>query len=232
MKNSEKILQITAGKGPAECTWVAAQVLKKIMDEAQRCGLKTTVLSREVGSENGTIETAIVRFSGKEVDQFAAQWIGTIQWIGKSTFRKFHKRKNWYIGVFEVETSTDQAFSEQDVDFQAMRSSGPGGQHVNKVSSAIRATHKPTGLQVVAMDSRSQYQNKKLAIERLKDKWLSAQNKAWSESTQKQWLNQTQVERGNPVRIFEDSNFKKRKSKPSFKQKRLELKQDLKNENR
>jgi peptide chain release factor len=230
MNNSEKILQITAGRGPAECTWVAAQVLKKILDEAQKFGLQTMVLNRETGVENGTIETAIVKFTGKDVNSFVKNWVGTIQWIGKSSFRKFHKRKNWFIGVFEIETTKNQMFNEQDVEYQAMRSSGAGGQHVNKVSSAIRATHQPTGLSVVAMDSRSQHQNKKLALERLKDKWLAEQHKAWSDNTQKQWLNQTQVERGNPIRTFEGSDFKKQNEKPAFKQTRQALKRDLRDE--
>jgi peptide chain release factor len=230
MNNSEKILQITAGRGPAECTWVAAQVLKKIMDEAQKSGLQTMVLARETGIENGTIETAIVKFSGKNVDEFSKKWVGTIQWIGKSTFRKLHKRKNWFIGVFEVETSKSQVFDEQQISYQAMRSSGAGGQHVNKVSSAIRATYQPTGLSVVVMDSRSQHQNKKLALERLKEKWLNEQHKTWGENTQKQWLNQTQVERGNPVRTFEGSDFKKQKDKPAYKETRQALKRDLRNE--
>lgn len=188
------------------------------------------VLNREVGVENGTIETAIVKFIGNNVEQFSKNWVGTIQWIGKSTFRKLHKRKNWFIGVFEVETSKSQIFNEKDVAYQAMRSSGAGGQHVNKVSSAIRATHQPTGLSVVAMDSRSQHQNKQLALERLKDKWLTEQHKAWGENTQKQWLNQTQVERGNPVRTFEGSDFKKQKDKPAYKQTRQALKRDLRDD--
>ena len=156
----EKIIQITSGRGPAECTWVVAQVLKKVLQEAETLGLEVTVLQREAGSENGTVASAMVQIIGNEAEEFVASWVGTIQWIGKSTFRKFHKRSNWFIGIFGVDTIQSNTFSEKDIQYQAMRSSGAGGQHVNKVSSAIRATHIPTGISVVSMDSRSQHQNK------------------------------------------------------------------------
>ena len=58
----------------------------------------------------------------------------------------------------------------QELQFKAVRSSGAGGQHVNKVSSAIRAIHKPSNIQVLVMDSRSQHQNKKIAKQRLQKK--------------------------------------------------------------
>ena len=99
----EKIIQITAGRGPAECTWVVAQVLKKVLDEAQEQQLEAILLQREVGQENGTIETATIAIKGNNADMFANSWIGTIQWIGQSQFRKMRKRKNWFIGIFEIE---------------------------------------------------------------------------------------------------------------------------------
>ena len=231
MKNLNRILQITAGKGPVECTWVVAQVLKKIIDEAQSKGIKTEVLHRVKGLENGTIETALVRFSGKEVAVFVEDWVGSIQWIGKSTFRKLHKRKNWFIGIQELPTWNSLEFNDQEVEYQAIRSSGAGGQHVNKVSSAIRATHKPTGMSVVSMDNRSQHQNKKLALERLKIKVLKEQEKELLELSQLQWKLQSEVERGNPKRTFEGSDFKKKTVNKTYKKTRLTLKQNLKNEN-
>lgn len=226
----EKIIQITSGRGPAECTWVVAQVLKKALQEAESFNLKATVLQHEAGSENGTVASAMVQIIGNEADEFVASWVGTIQWIGKSTFRKFHKRSNWFIGIFEVEAINTKAFSEKDIQYQAMRSSGAGGQHVNKVSSAIRATHIPTGISVVSMDSRSQHQNKKLATERLMLKLNEAQLDVLKQQFQNQWMNQMAVERGNPIRTFEGSDFKKLKVDKKFKQERQRLKRDLKNE--
>ncbi|MDA6071355.1 peptide chain release factor H [Flavobacterium sp. AC] len=227
----EKIIQITAGRGPAECTWVVAQVLKKILDEAQEQDLETTLLQREVGEENGTVETATIAIKGKNAGQFADSWIGTIQWIGESQFRKMHKRKNWFIGIFEIQPQKNTSISESDIQYQAMRSSGAGGQHVNKVSSAIRATHIPTGIAVVSMDSRSQHQNKKLATERLLKKLEDETLQQLKNHVGKQWENQLNIQRGNPVRVFSGTDFKKNKVEKSYKGDRQKLKIDLRNEN-
>jgi len=226
----EKIIQITAGRGPAECTWVVAQVLKKVLDEAQEQGLEATLLQREVGQENGTVETATIAVKGTNAEKFANSWIGTIQWIGQSHFRKMHKRKNWFIGIFEIEAQKNASISENDIQYQAMRSSGAGGQHVNKVSSAIRATHIPTGIAVVSMDSRSQHQNKKLATERLLKKLEDETLQQLKNHVGKQWENQLNIQRGNPVRVFSGSDFKKNKVEKSYKGTRQQLKTDLRNE--
>ncbi|CAA9195051.1 Peptide chain release factor RF2 [Flavobacterium bizetiae] len=227
----EKIIQITAGRGPAECTWVVAQVLKKVLDEAQDQKLEAILLQREVGQENGTIETATIAIKGTNAKIFANSWIGTIQWIGQSQFRKMHKRKNWFIGIFEIEARKNTSISENDIQYQAMRSSGAGGQHVNKVSSAIRATHIPTGIAVVSMDSRSQHQNKKLATERLLKKLEDETLQQLKNHVGKQWENQLNIQRGNPVRVFTGSDFKKNKVEKGYKGTRQKLKTDLRNEN-
>jgi len=227
----EKIIQITAGRGPAECTWVVAQVLKKVLEEAQEQQLETTLLQREVGSENGTVETATISVKGKNAATFANSWIGTIQWIGQSQFRKMHKRKNWFIGIFEIEPQKNSSVSENDIQYQAMRSSGAGGQHVNKVSSAVRATHIPTRIAVVSMDSRSQHQNKKLATERLLKKLEDETLQQLKNHVGQQWENQLNIQRGNPVRVFTGTDFKKNKIEKSYKGTRQKLKTDLRNEN-
>lgn len=201
------------------------------MDEAQEQSLETVLLQREVGQENGTIETATISVKGKNAEMFANSWIGTIQWIGQSQFRKMHKRKNWFIGIFEVEPQKNASISENDIQYQAMRSSGAGGQHVNKVSSAIRATHIPTGIAVVVMDSRSQHQNKKLATERLLKKLEDETLQQLKNYVGKQWENQLNIQRGNPVRVFSGTDFKKNKIEKSYKGTRQKLKTDLRNEN-
>ncbi|MFI2743586.1 peptide chain release factor H [Zhouia sp. PK063] len=226
----ETIIQITAGKGPAECTWVVAQVLKTFMEEAKAEKIEVEVLEKENGTENGTINSVLLFLSGKHVSEFSKKWMGTVQWIGKSKFRKFHKRKNWFIGIFELEKLNWSTITEKDIKYQASRSSGAGGQHVNKVSSAIRATHIPTGISVQAMDSRSQHQNKKLAKQRLLLKLNDKKLKEYQEQFQQQWNNQLQVQRGNPVRVFTGSDFKKRKTDHTYKKQRQALKQQLRNE--
>lgn len=227
----DNIIQITAGRGPAECTWVVAQVLKKMLQEAEALQLKATVLQHEAGPENGTVASAMVQIIGKEATEFTNSWVGTIQWTGKSTFRKFHKRSNWFIGIFEVDAIESSTFSEKDIQYQAMRSSGAGGQHVNKVSSAIRATHQPSGLSVVSMDSRSQHQNKKLATERLLEKIKVFELEMIKKQAIQQWENQLNIARGNPKRTFKGSDFKSERVVKSYKSERQKLKQQLNNDN-
>lgn len=223
----EKIIQITSGRGPAECDWVVAQVLKRFLAEAEEINLETEVLHREAGQENGTVVSAIVSIKGKKTEDFVATWMGTIQWIGQSAFRKFHKRKNWFIGIFEIQSGNKVVINEKDIQYQAMRSSGAGGQHVNKVSSAIRATHIPTGIAVVSMDSRSQHQNKKLATERLIQKLQEFDKTQLQQEFQNVWMNQMQIERGNPVRVFEGTDFKKEKKIKNYKTARQNGKKEI-----
>ena len=136
-----------------------------------------------------------------------------------------------YHEVFDKQNELSQAyldelkarFHEKDIQYQAMRSSGAGGQHVNKVSSAIRATHIPTGIAVVSMDSRSQHQNKKLATERLKQKIEANNLNQFKNQEQNTWTNQLQIERGNPIRVFQGSDFKKQKVDKSYKKEHLSV---------
>ena len=222
-----KIILITAGRGPAECNWVVAKVLRVFLKQTIANAIAYKILQRELGSENGTIQSVSIQLKGHHVSHFLKDWLGTIQWIGTSTFRKHHKRKNWFIGCFEIEQHQSLQIAEKEIRFQAMRSSGPGGQHVNKVSSAIRAIHKPTNIQVVVMESRSQYQNKKIAVLRLKEKVANHNLSLIKESVKSQWENHLQLERGNPIKVFMGTDFKRKKENKTFKKTRNTLKNDL-----
>jgi peptide chain release factor len=206
--NNEIILQITSGRGPAECCRAVSQVLKAMIQETDHNGIIYKVISRTPGSEAGTLVSALVKFSGSGVDAFIKPWIGTILWVGQSPYRKFHKRKNWYVGVNRIEPTQMTEWKERDIEYQTLRSSGPGGQHVNKTESAVRAIHIPSGLQVAASDSRSQIQNKKLATERLYAKWLEWQLSELAQKEQSEWNKHNQLERGNPVKVFHDRDFR------------------------
>ena len=211
------ILQITSGRGPAECCWVVAQVLKFLLEEARDKGLKATVLHREKGPENGTVYSATIQLKGEKLSAFEASWTGTVQWIGKSQFRKFHKRKNWFVGINKIEVNKSHfQLEDKDLKFDAIRSGGPGGQHANKVSSAVRATHIPTGLAVLASDQRSQLQNKKLALKRLTLVLQVAQLNQLKQSAQNNWQNHNELKRGNPIRVFEGSDFKRKKKNKKY----------------
>ena len=222
-----KIILITAGRGPAECSWVVAKVLRVFLKQTIANAIAYKILHRTLGDENGTIQSVSIQLKGKNISPFLKGWLGTIQWIGTSTFRKHHKRKNWFIGCFEMKQHQSLQISERDIGFQAIRSSGPGGQHVNKVSSAIRAVHKPTNIQVVVMERRSQHQNKKIALFRLQEKVANYNLSLINESVKDQWENHLQLERGNPVLVFTGTDFKRKKENRTYKKTRNTLKNDL-----
>ncbi|HEY4785594.1 MAG TPA: peptide chain release factor-like protein, partial [Bacteroidales bacterium] len=98
-------------------------------------------------------------------------------------------------------------WNEDDISFQTLRSSGPGGQHVNKTESAVRAIHIPSGIQVTASDSRSQLQNKKLALERLREKIAQWQMNEVLKKEQTQWHQHNILKRGNPIRVYKGREF-------------------------
>jgi len=227
----EKLIQITSGRGPLECQWVVAKVLKVFLEETKNNNIHYEIIHRENGDENLTLKSVTVLLQSKELDIFLKNWIGSICWVGKSTFRKLHKRSNWFIGIFELEGLEDINFNEKDIQFQTARSQGSGGQNVNKVNTAVRATHIPTGQSVFVQDSRSQLENKKLSIVRLKEKVLEQNIIQLQKRMQETWNNHLQVQRGNPIRTFSGTDFKNNHQAKSFKKQRNQLKNELKNYN-
>ncbi|WP_336981231.1 peptide chain release factor H [Altererythrobacter fulvus] len=201
---SEAILHITAGKGPQECRWVVAQLARAFGREARSAGLACTVLD---GLED-LPASLLLRIEGEGAAAFAAPRIGTVQWVGTSPFRPSHKRRNWFVGVAlapEVEAIRD--LSEEDIDYQAMRASGPGGQHVNKTDSAVRATHRPTGLVATAQEQRSQHANRKLARLKLAIMLEARRESADDDARKSQWQAHQVLERGNAVRVYTGDKF-------------------------
>lgn len=227
----EKLIQITSGKGPLECQWVVAKVLKVFLEEAKNNNIDYAIIHRENGDENLTLKSVTILLKSKSVNEFLKSWLGSICWIGKSTFRKLHKRSNWFIGIFELEDNTKISFNEKDIRFKTARSQGSGGQNVNKVNTAVRATYLPTGHSVFVQGSRSQLENKKLSIVRLKEKVLEQNIIQLQKRMQETWNNHLQVQRGNPIRTFSGTDFKKNYQEKSFKKQRGQLKNELKNYN-
>lgn len=202
--NNKIYLQITSGRGPAECCKVVALVLERILIQAKELKLETEVIEREQGEINRTLFSAIVSLEGVRWEEIVDEWEGVIQWTAQSPYRIYHKRKNWFVGIKSFTPSEINETDMKFITYQTLRSSGAGGQHVNKTETAVRATHAPSGISVTASDQRSQYQNKKLATERLLVK-LSA----WSEDqmlqqAQENWDNHNSLERGNPVKVIKD----------------------------
>jgi peptide chain release factor len=196
-------LQITAGQGPVECTWAVIKVLEQLQSEVQAASLELKVIEIEAGPEPGTAQSALVSIhGGSGLDAFLESWSGTVQWIARSPFRPEHRRKNWFVGVDVIEPAPDASFEGKDVRWETMRSSGPGGQHVNRTESGVRITHIPTGLQASAAEERSQYRNRRLAMARLRRK-LDERNASLQGAVKgERWRAHQELERGNPIRVF------------------------------
>jgi peptide chain release factor len=200
-------LQITSGRGPAECAWVVNQVHRKIVEEAEKAGLKVRLLDAAPDEYPRTFKSMLLAVDGGEASGFAAGWVGTVQWIGASPFRPHHKRRNWYAKVERVAVPERPIWREEDVKVESMLASGPGGQHVNKTETAIRVTHIPTGLTAVAREERSQHINRKLALARLADLLEHATQKIMSGVRKEQWSGHNTLERGNAVRVYVGEKF-------------------------
>lgn len=207
---TEAILHLTSGKGPDECRWVVAQLAKAFADEAARIGVTCEVLD----AQDELPAALLMRVSGDGALAFVRERTGTILWIGESPFRPRHKRRNWFVGVALAPVPEDVPdLRDSDIDFQAMRASGPGGQHVNKTDSAVRAIHRPTGLVATAQEQRSQHANRKLAKLKLAMVWEERRSGATEQVRQEQWSVHQQLERGNPVRTYAGPKFKLRRSR-------------------
>lgn len=204
MKKMEKqYIQITSGRGPVECCRVVVLVMQKIIEQAKHQGLEVEVIEHEDGPETGCMFSTTLSMSGDDIGKLKSEWEGSILWVAqKNSFRKWHRRKNWFVGVRFFKPLESQQIDERDIVYDTTRSSGPGGQNVNKVETAVRATHVPTGLSVLASDMRTQAQNKKLARERLLMKLSAIEEEKALAQTHTVWMNHNTLERGNPVKTF------------------------------
>lgn len=195
-------IQITSGQGPEECCRVVAKVQEMLIKQAKQLKIQIEVLENIKGEFNGTLRSALLLAKAEDLTAFTKEWQGSILWIAQSPYRRYHKRKNWFIGVEIYENQEKLRWNPKEIIIETLRASGPGGQNVNKVETAVRAIHKPSGLQVLVMDTRSQLQNKKLCLERLENKVTSWQTRQLIEQQQLQWQNHTALTRGNPVKTI------------------------------
>lgn len=202
---TEIILHLTSGKGPAECCWVVAKLAQAFVSEGVRQGVLCEVLD----AEDALPASLLVRVSGDTAQAFAQARIGTILWVGESPFRPGHRRRNWFVGVAQApEPESVPDLHDADIAFQTMRASGPGGQHVNKTDSAVRATHRPTGLVATAQEQRSQHANRKLAKLKLAIMLEDRRASARDDARHEHWSTHQTLERGNPVRTYTGPLFK------------------------
>lgn len=196
-------VQFTAGRGPVECAAACYVISRKFADEILKINLVPTVVDYESDDEFGfrSIIFKIDKTTTKEIDVIRSKWEGTIKFISiKNSFRPNYKRKNWFIGCnfFDVD-DTKITFDMNDIKIDLMRSSGPGGQNVNKVESGVRLTHIPTGIIVKCIMTRDQKQNLKVAKEIMQAKLDLLNNTKEANIKNLFWMSHDSLERGGEV---------------------------------
>jgi len=205
MKNNmdKEYIQITSGRGPVECCRVVVLVMSKIIEQARSLGYEVEVVEHEDGPNDGCMFSATLAIESEHAISLKDEWEGSVLWVAqKNPFRPWHRRKNWFVGVHFFKPLQTGTISERDITYETLRSSGPGGQNVNKVESAVRAIHVPTGITVLASDERLQIQNKRLARERLLMKLSAIDEERRLHHNHEVWMNHNSLERGNPVQKF------------------------------
>ena len=205
MKNNmdKEYIQITSGRGPVECCRVVVLVMNKIIEQAKSLGYEVEVVEHEDGPNDGYMFSATLAIESEHAISLKDEWEGSVLWVAqKNPFRPWHRRKNWFVGVHFFKPLQTGTISERDITYETLRSSGPGGQNVNKVESAVRAIHVPTGITVLASDERLQIQNKRLARERLLMKLSAIDEDRRLHHNHEVWMNHNSLERGNPVQKF------------------------------
>ena len=211
-----KMLLLSAGKGPQECAYAVGFAFKRLQQECEKASVSCSIIEIKEEGNASCLHHVILSLEGDNENAIANSWVGSMLWVCQSPFRKNHKRKNWYFSGKIIGSETSQSNNPMkvaeeitlgDIDFSFCRASGAGGQHVNKTDSAVRAVHRPSGIQVRVESERSQHGNKRIAIKLLEYK-LKQQGEEQSKANDKEaWSSHQLLERGNSVRTFKGIKF-------------------------
>jgi len=198
------ILAIHAGAGGTESQDWAEMLLRMYLRWAERRGFEAEVLDTSPGDEAG-VKSVVIAVSGDYAFGYLKSEHGVHRLVRLSPFDADHARHTSFALVEvmpEAEDDIDLNIAPDDIKIDTFRSSGPGGQHMQKTSSAVRVTHIPSGLVVTCQSERSQHMNKEFALKILRARLLEQELE--KQEAEKSRLKGQRIEAGwgNQIRSY------------------------------
>jgi peptide chain release factor 2 len=200
----DALVTVNAGAGGTDAQDWAEMVLRMEMRWAERRGFGVQLLEASPGEEAG-IKSATFRASGENAYGLFAAERGVHRLVRLSPFDSAHRRQTSFAGVEiapVVEEAGEIEISEDDLQVDTYRASGAGGQHVNKTDSAVRITHRPSGIVVQCQNERSQSSNRATAMAMLRAKLLAERERERAEEIAREKGEAQDVNFGSQIRSY------------------------------